>query len=271
MVSHVLYDKKEEVTAEAWLPRSRMVKDNRTHYVLTNSVHYVRALTLNGQGLAMIDHQSIQKEFSLSNSSLARLDSVFSDDKLKLVADYDKMQVEFGDAAGVLEIYVSQGRYVHSFMRQPTKMGSQGGDSSRFPSIWSSKEKGDTALRSIFSQGLFLPGQAVSANLTDKLLVNIVHNVDIQPKHKTIFFSTPSSSSYSFPFKIIHGSGDFLVSLNDSTLADKQVQGRTISIVPKRPGTLLLTVQDADLPLSTPTTATLHISAIASLHLHSAV
>lgn len=49
------------------------------------------------------------------------------------------------------------------------------------------------------------------------------------------------------------------------------MQGRTISIIPKRPGTLLLTVQDADLPLSMPTTATLHISPIASLHLHSAV
>lgn len=49
------------------------------------------------------------------------------------------------------------------------------------------------------------------------------------------------------------------------------MQGRTISIIPKRPGTLLLTVQDADLPLSAPTTATLHISPIASLHLHSAV
>ena len=145
-----LYDQKEEVAAEAWLPRSRMIKDNRNHFVLTNSVHYVRALTLNSQGLGMIDHQSIQKEFSLSNSSLARLESVYSDDKLKLVADYDKMQVEFGDAAGVLEIHVGQARYLHSFMRQPTKVSSQNADSSRFSSIWSSKEKGDVDSRSIF-------------------------------------------------------------------------------------------------------------------------
>jgi len=54
-----LYDQKEEVAAEVWLPRSRMIKDDRNHFVLTNSVHYVRALALNSQGQGMIEHQSI--------------------------------------------------------------------------------------------------------------------------------------------------------------------------------------------------------------------
>ena len=42
-------------------------------------------------------------------------------------------------------------------------------------------------------------------------------------------------------------------------------------IVPKKEGTIQITVEDLELPLSESTTAILHISDVASLHLHSKV
>jgi hypothetical protein len=45
-----------------------------------------------------------------------------------------------------------------------------------------------------------------------------VHNVDIEPKQKTIYFSKQRQA---FRFSIKHGSGEFLVTLNDSSVAEK--------------------------------------------------
>ena len=47
--------------------------------------------------------------------------------------------------------------------------------------------------------------------------------------------------------------------------------GRDITIVPKKEGSLLITVQDIDIPESKPTEAVLHISDIASLMLNTKV
>lgn len=183
------------------------------------------------------------------------------------------MLVEFGETAGEMEIYITETGYLHNHMRLPTKGSPAGGESSRFKNIWSSKDNSPVDLKSIFGSksGLFLPGQTAESKLIDKLLINVVHNVDITPKHKTIFFHEGKDDQYSFKYTILHGSGNFFVTLNDSSLADKQVKGRSIQIIPRRAGSLQITVQDSDLPLSTPTTATLHISPITSLHLYSPV
>lgn len=85
---------------------------------------------------------------------------------------------------------------------------------------------------------------------------------------KTIYFS---KNKHSFKFKIIDGSGEFQINLNDSSIAEKQVVGREITILPKKEGSLLITVQDIDIPQSEPTSAVLHISDITSLMLNTKV
>jgi hypothetical protein len=94
-----------------------MIKDVRNHFVLVNSIHYVRALTMDARGHSMVDHESIEKEFGVSNPALATIESVYSDDQQRLLADYDKKQITFGDTTGFVQIQVSSPRYIHDFMR----------------------------------------------------------------------------------------------------------------------------------------------------------
>jgi len=199
--------------AEQWLPRGRILKDVRNHFVLANSVHYVRALTLDARGHSMIDHESIEKEFDVTDPTLATIESVYSDDQQRLLADYDKKKIIFGDTAGFVQIQVSSPRYNHNFMRQPTKTSSQA-DSAAF-SLWSSNKATNSSKQFLFQEGLFLPTNRL---IQDRLNVNIVHNVDIEPKQKTIYFS---KQRHAFKFSIKHGSGEFLVALNDSSVAEK--------------------------------------------------
>lgn len=179
-----MYNQKEEVSAVHWLPRSRIIEDVRHHFVLVNSVHHVRALTLDARGHSMLDHQSIEKVFHVSEPALAKIEDVDSDDSQRLRADHDKKQIVFGGTAAFVQIEVSSPRYIHDFMRQPTKAQDQG-DSARF-SLWSNSKATDTSKQFLFQEGLFLPGNKV---IQDRLNINIVHNVDIEPKQKTIYFS----------------------------------------------------------------------------------
>lgn len=98
----------------------------------------------------------------------------------------------------------------------------------------------------------------------DKLLVNVVENVEIYPNKKTIYLRGTSNP---FEFVIKEGSGYFNVNLNDSSIADKEVVGRKIKIIPQKEGPLSITVTDIELPNSTPSTAILIISDIKELRL----
>lgn len=99
------------------------------------------------------------------------------------------------------------------------------------------------------------------------MIVEIVRNVDIQPKFKSIYLAKDNSYS----FKILHGSGHFSVSLNNSDIADKHyIDGeRVITIYPKKEGPIEIRIEDVELPESVVAVAELLVSDIFRLELDS--
>lgn len=88
-------------------------------------------------------------------------------------------------------------------------------------------------------------------------------NVDVQPKFKSIYLHRDNR----FTFKIVHGSGHFSVSINNTELADKlYIDGeRTVTIVPKKEGPIEIRVEDVEIPDSIISVSELLISDIGRL------
>ena len=53
--------------------------------------------------------------------------------------------------------------------------------------------------------------------ITDRLKVEVVRNVDIEPKYKSLYIG---ASPQTYKLRILHGSGQFSVTLNNTALAD---------------------------------------------------
>lgn len=102
--------------------------------------------------------------------------------------------------------------------------------------------------------------------LSDSLKVEIVNNLEIEPLAKTIYFQGDKNS---FRLSILHGSGQFSVTLNDSSIAEVHHQGRDVKIVPYQVGSIRIKVQDVELPESQPVYSELRISDVATLRLDS--
>ena len=95
--------------------------------------------------------------------------------------------------------------------------------------------------------------------------IDIVKNLDIEPKFKSIYFKGKQNP---YTFHLSHGSGHFAVKVNDTvSLAVVRHIGRQVTIIPRSEGSLLITVEDVDLPESLPVTAELLISGVARLTL----
>lgn len=98
----------------------------------------------------------------------------------------------------------------------------------------------------------------------DQLKIQVVENVDIRPRSKTIYFQ---GSKNPYKFQLLHGSGHFAVSSNDTELASIKAVGRDVTIYPKREGSLMITVKDIEIPESEQVHAELHVSDVARLEL----
>jgi uncharacterized protein with ACT and thioredoxin-like domain len=89
-----------------------------------------------------------------------------------------------------------------------------------------------------FSKDQYVSSQIESLNLPyevkDQLRIEVVKNVDVQPKFKSIYLSKDNK----YTFRIMHGSGHFSVTINNTEIADKHyIDGeRTITIIPKYEG-----------------------------------
>jgi hypothetical protein len=94
-----------------------------------------------------------------------------------------------------------------------------------------------------------------------------VKNVDVQPKYKSLYLHKDSR----FTFKIMHGSGHFSVSINNTDLAEKlYIEGeRTVTIIPKREGPIEVRVEDVEIPESIVSISELLISDIARIEIES--
>ncbi len=102
-------------------------------------------------------------------------------------------------------------------------------------------------------------------DVRDQLKIEIVKNVDVQPKFKSIFLNKGNR----FTFKILHGSGHFSVSINNTDLADKlYIDGeRVITIVPKKEGPIEIRVEDVEIPDSIVSISDLLISDVGRLEI----
>ena len=122
--------------------------------------------------------------------------------------------------------------------------------------------------------GTYFGGKSANAKLgqslgvdhpvKDSLRIEVVENVDIQPRQKTIYFQGTKNP---FRFQLVHGSGHFAVSSNDTELAIIKAVGREVTVTPKREGSLMITVKDVELPESEQVHAELHVSDVARLEL----
>ena len=97
-----MMDSTDALLTYNWLPRSRLHKDLRNHFVLVNSEHYVRTIMTDSDNFSIIDHESIVKEFNLSDNSLATFENVYSDASSKLVSENDRKKVVFGKIPGTV-------------------------------------------------------------------------------------------------------------------------------------------------------------------------
>jgi hypothetical protein len=98
----------------------------------------------------------------------------------------------------------------------------------------------------------------------DTLRIEVVKNLDLQPKYKSIYLSKKGNS---FQFRIMHGSGHFIVHINNTDIAEMHHREGVITIYPKSEGGLEIRVEDAEIPDSVPTTAELLISDIFRLEI----
>jgi hypothetical protein len=95
--------------------------------------------------------------------------------------------------------------------------------------------------------------------------IEVVQNVDIQPKFKSIYLTKDNG----YKFKILHGSGHFSVIINNTEIADKHhIEGdRVITIYPKKNGPIEIRVEDLEIPDSIVAVAELLVSDIFRLEL----
>lgn len=111
----------------------------------------------------------------------------------------------------------------------------------------------------------YINSVGLPSEIKDQMRLEVVKNVDVQPKYKSIYLQKDNR----FSFKIIHGSGHFSVSINNTDIADKAyIDGeRTITIIPKKEGPILVKVEDIEIPDSQISFSELLISDISRLEL----
>ena len=100
--------------------------------------------------------------------------------------------------------------------------------------------------------------------VTDKMKIEIVESVVVEPQFKSIYFD---SSKNQFTFKIFRGSGEFKVTLNDTSVAQRVHEGREVRISPISTGSIQIMIEDIKLPDSPAAFAELLISDISRLEL----
>lgn len=114
---------------------------------------------------------------------------------------------------------------------------------------------------------LNLESLEVGHDVKDRLRIEVVRNVDIQPKYKSIYIAKDNS----FKFRIYHGSGRFSITINNTEIADKHyIEGeREVTLYPKKDGPLEIRVEDIEIPDSVVSISELLISDIHRLELDS--
>jgi len=94
--------------------------------------------------------------------------------------------------------------------------------------------------------------------------VEVVRNVDVEPKYKSLYLGLGVQI---FKLDLLFGSGHFSVSLNNTRIADLQHKDREVFITPKELGSIEIRVEDLEIPESAVATAEILISDVHRLTL----
>lgn len=88
----------------------------------------------------------------------------------------------------------------------------------------------------------------------------------MQPTFKSLYIGRKDlNQKQAFKFEITHGSGQFIVSTNDSSIVEIQQHDREVFLYPKSPGTIELSIEDFKLPDAPLAKAVILVSDIAKL------
>lgn len=99
--------------------------------------------------------------------------------------------------------------------------------------------------------------------------LEIVRNVDIEPKYKSLYLGRDSGEQNAFKFRIVHGSGFFTASVSDTSVAEIVTQDRDVWVYPKKVGQIILKVEDVEIPDAKPSTAEILVSDVYRVQLES--
>lgn len=190
------------------------------------------------------NHSSILTEMSSSDDHKLLVRSVKESHYDEQVIDdlYDKARVEVLNYTGTVLINAHSSGYITRYLQTRAKAG------------YGFSGFGSSASIETETLGKRIP------EIKDSLKIEIVKNVDIQPKYKSLYLHKDNS----FRFQILHGSGHFSVSVNNSEICERHlIEGdRFITIYPKKEGPVEIRVEDMELPDSVITTAELLITDI---------
>ena len=75
----------------------------------------------------------------------------------------------------------------------------------------------------------------IGNQVTDKMKIEIVESVKVEPEFKSIYFNGDKNQ---YVFQIFRGSGEFRVTLNDTSVADRVHKGREVRINPIKTGSI---------------------------------
>jgi len=223
----------------AKLPKQRVSNSEKLFFVLVNSENFVRTLLLDRDHQALFNHSSVLTEVTSSNTTLLQ---VYDKAEETTVLGYDKRFTRTFSDIGTLYLRAKSSAYFDY-------KGSSG--------------------------GYFAAGSATTVPLgrssygsdfvEDVMKVQVVRNVEVWPKYKSVYI--PKNRQTSFTFKIREGSGFYQVKTNDTEIAELTLKESEIIITPKHEGGLRITVEDIEVPESKFAVAELLISDIHRLKL----
>lgn len=124
--------------------------------MLVNTVEYIRLLVLDTHGRASLNHQSIITDITSSDPRLASISKV---------DDYEKRMIQIYNATGTVFLNSVSTKYNAEMMNNA---GQKSGYFGRAPQL---------------KDGLY-----VNHNVQDSMRIEVVENVDIQPRFKSIYF-----------------------------------------------------------------------------------
>ena len=140
-----------------------------------------------------------------------------------------------------------------------------------FGSIWGNKQddakatESISATESIADYFSFIGGAITTlpaGQLKTRIRVEVVKNVDIEPKFKSLYLG---HNSQTYKLELLNGSGHFSVSLNNTQIAELVHKDREVLITPKELGSLEIRVEDLEIPDAEVATAEILVSDVSRL------